>query len=216
MSFTRTVNNVNFKLANNVNNVNIAVTAMTGKPYHHGNLAQTLVELARALIESEGAEALTVRMLAERAGVSAPALYRHFADKDALLRAVAASGFSALNDAFAQAARGRPPREALTALGLAYVDFALGHPNLHALMFGASSRDRPADGADRAFSTLVEATAACAPPGTPKENIHAAAIALWSLVHGYATLRRDGQLSGTLAGALPDPARILSSLMVQT
>lgn len=189
---------------------------MTSKPYHHGNLASTLVELARALIESDGADALTVRMVAQRAGVSAAALYRHFADKDSLLRAVAASGFVSLNARFAQARDGLPAREGLTALGLAYVDFALAHPNLHQVMFGRHAPASPVDGAGMAFASLVEAVAACVPPDTPPPDVTAAAIALWSLVHGYATLRRDGQLAPPLTGSPPDPAKILASLMMRT
>jgi len=61
--------------------------------YHHGNLSRALVEAALRLVETQGAEALTLRGAARLAGVSQAAPYRHFSDKDALLAAVAEEGF---------------------------------------------------------------------------------------------------------------------------
>src|SRR6476661_2659571 len=64
--------------------------------YHHGNLRQALVDATVLLLESEGPHAVTLRAVAGRAGVSHAAPYRHFADKDALLAAVAEEGFRAM------------------------------------------------------------------------------------------------------------------------
>ena len=61
--------------------------------YHHGNLRRALLDAAIALIQSEGADALTLRAAARAAGVSQAAPYRHFTDKDELLAAVAEEGF---------------------------------------------------------------------------------------------------------------------------
>lgn len=192
--------------------------AKRNKPYHHGNLSQALVDAAAELVEAEGAAAVTVRAVAQRSGVTATALYRHFADKEALLVAVAARGFAALVAAFEQARAGLAPREALTALGLAYIDFAGRHPHLHALMFGPRVPGAEGNGdlapvAEQSFHLLVEATAACLGPNVPLNRTMSTAIALWSLVHGYATLRRDGQFTGLPADLLPDPAPVIAALV---
>ena len=77
------------------------------KTYHHGNLRRALLDGALRLVEDQGAEALTLRAAARRAGVSQAAPYRHFADKQALLAAVAEEGFRALTEAMRRsAARG--------------------------------------------------------------------------------------------------------------
>ncbi len=64
--------------------------------YHHGDLRAALLEAAREVLAKEGVEALTLREVARRAGVTHAAPYRHFADKEALLAAVATEGFAAL------------------------------------------------------------------------------------------------------------------------
>lgn len=191
--------------------------ANRNKPYHHGNLAHALVDVAFALVAGEGAAAVTVRAVAARAGVTATALYRHYADKEALLAAVAARGFGLLVERFEHARAGKPPREALTALGLAYMDFAADNPHLHALMFGprvpgCDANAELASLGEQSFRLLVEATAGCLGPDVPLHRTMSTAIALWSLVHGYATLRRDGQLSGLPAEMLPEPAEVLAAL----
>lgn len=218
------MNSVNFSKPHNVNTVNIWSPTMDqsrNKPYHHGNLASALVNAAARLVEDGGAGTVTVRAVAQQTGVTATALYRHFADKEALLVAVASRGFALLVDRFTRAAgRDRPPRHRLTELGLAYVAFAADHPHLHALMFGA--RVPGADGDDdlshwagKSFHMLVEATAACLPADSDPHQVTSTAVALWSLVHGYATLRRDGQLAGLPADLMPDPAQVISSLVPQ-
>src|SRR5688500_13049468 len=67
-----------------------------GRPYHHGNLRRALLDEALVIVRAEGVEGLTLREIAPRLGVSRAALYRHFADKRALLTAVATEGFRAL------------------------------------------------------------------------------------------------------------------------
>jgi AcrR family transcriptional regulator len=196
------------------------MVAKRNKPYHHGNLAAALVDVAAALVAEEGAAALTVRAVAQRAGVTATALYRHYADKEALLTAVATRGLAALVERFEQARTGLEARPALTALGMAYIGFAHDHPHLHALMFGprvpgADANPELVRLSEQSFRMLVEATAACLGPTAPLQKTMSTAIALWSLVHGYATLRRDGQLGSVPPELLPDPFEIISSLVPQ-
>ncbi len=86
------------------------------------------------LVEESGVGAVSLRKTARRVGVSAPATYRHFANKDSLLAAVAAEGFRDLGAALAAAARGE--RDSLSAMGMAYVRFALSRRGVFRLMFG--------------------------------------------------------------------------------
>src|SRR5436190_24145857 len=96
--------------------------------YHHGNLRPALLAGAAKILEKEGVTALSLREAARRAGVSHNAPYRHFADRDALLAALAAEGFQMLGEAM----RAHDGRE----MGEAYVRFALAHPERFRLMFG--------------------------------------------------------------------------------
>ena len=175
------------------------------RAYHHGNLPSTMVAAGLALVEAAGVEALSLRKLAARIRVSAAAVYRHFADKDALLAAIAAEGFAMLNDKFdatAPTSEVHDPLSRLQALGSAYVNLALGHPGLFRLMFGSRQRSGVRDArldeqARRAYRTL-EAT-----------------VAAWSMVHGYAMLRLEDQLAGFPPDSLPDTPAILASLIPQ-
>src|SRR5688500_9033811 len=105
--------------------------------YHHGDLRQAVLGTAGEMMEKEGLAALSMREVARRAGVSHNAPYRHFPDRDSLLRALAAEGFERLGDAL----QSRPRRE----MGEAYVDFALAHPERFRLMFGGLAKPEDRD-----------------------------------------------------------------------
>lgn len=98
--------------------------------YHHGNLKPALVRAALAELGHEGPEGFSLRGVARRAGVSAPAVYRHFEDKEALLVAVAAECSERFGAALTQAAAAAPPDplEQFRATGIAIVRFAVAHP----------------------------------------------------------------------------------------
>src|SRR4051794_27635084 len=117
------------------------------KPYHHGDLQRALVDAAVALLAEGGAAAVTLREVARRAGVTHAAPYRHFADKAALLAAVAEEGFRALHDAVARAGAEAPddPLARLAASGQAYLRFAMSHPAHYRVMFGpdVAAREHP-------------------------------------------------------------------------
>src|ERR1700722_14142677 len=95
--------------------------------YHHGDLRSTLIALALEKIEQEGPEQLALRSLAQRAGVSGMAPYRHFADKASLLEAVARHGFAELREKLREV-EDPDPRKALVAFGVVYVRFACARP----------------------------------------------------------------------------------------
>jgi AcrR family transcriptional regulator len=190
--------------------------------YHHGDLANALVRAGLALIKRRGTAALSLREVAKRAGVSASAVYRHYADKEALLAAVAAEGFAGLNAAFAAAlagSGGRASRARLIALGEAYVAFALKYPEQYRLMFGqgrANSQDgRLNREARESFRYLEEAVAATLTRPADDPAVIAGAVAAWSLVHGYALLRLDGRLGDLPPEIAPDIGRVLDQLFKQ-
>ena len=117
---------------------------MTGKsrPYHHGNLREALLEAAEGAIETGGIDGLTLRELGRELGVSHTSPRRHFADKRALLDALAERGFDRLGVALGEAVadRGWGFDERLARLARAHVRFALEHPALFAWMFEAKNR----------------------------------------------------------------------------
>src|SRR3954463_6026375 len=107
------------------------------RPYHHGNLRRALLDEALATIRAEGVDGLTLREIGARLGVSRTALYRHFADKRALLSAVATEGFRTLRQELVRAWEdGGRRREALVAMGFAYIRFAVANPSHYRVMFG--------------------------------------------------------------------------------
>ncbi len=164
------------------------------RPYHHGNLRESLVEAAEQLLERHGLEGVTLREVARLAGVSHAAPYHHFAGLDPLLAAVAERSFTQLGEAIAAAARAAKPRDALLGICEAYVAHACAHPAQFRLMFGpmlARKSEFPAfaEAARAAFNQVLEVAEALVPG-------EGAAMALsgWSLAHGFAHLAIDRAL----------------------
>lgn len=180
--------------------------------YHHGNLRPALISAGLELLEVGGVEALTLRAVARRAGVSHTAPYNHFADRQALLAAVATEGFEELGASIAAAtADVTAPRERLRALARGYLEFPATHPELYRLMFGNEIRDRAAHpelvAADDAIAGAArEATAACLALSARRPvATEMASAAGWALVHGLAALLIDEQIQ-LPSGRLPDAA----------
>src|SRR3954469_24479710 len=129
--------------------------------YHHGNLRRALIDEAVRTIQRSGVEALTLRGVGASLGVSRTALYRHFADKDALLAVVAREGFVALKATLDTArTRAADPDVQLTEMGTAYVRFAIDNQAHYLVMFGSfleRCQDEPDLMADAtaAFDALV-------------------------------------------------------------
>lgn len=182
-------------------------------PYHHGDLKAALLEAAAALLDEGGVAAVSLREAARRVGVTPAATYRHFADKEALLAALATQGFEAFSKAMQQAVRKAP--EPFAAMGVAYVRFAVRHPGMFRLMFGPAVADRsrsPELQAAIAKSTQVF-DQGLKMRGDAAGDAGLAALRAWALMHGLAMLSLDGMLPGydaeTLARALtkmPPPA----------
>lgn len=167
--------------------------------YHHGDLRRTIIDAALEVIRESGPAAVSLRDLARRAGVSHAAPAHHFGDKAGLLTAVATQGFGLLGDVLQQAA---DQPEGYLAVGVAYVGFAVEHRAHFEVMFRPElyRADDPELLAAQARTSrmLYEGAAPYAQDaGTQTQD---AALAAWSLVHGFASL----WLSGNLPADLPD------------
>jgi AcrR family transcriptional regulator len=165
-------------------------------------LRRELVSAARALLEETGNEdAVTLRAVARRAGVTAPSIYAHFGDAGAILLEVVQEAFGELAGALRAAGSGAATAaERLDALCAAYVQFAAGSPHRYRIMFGrhgsartgAVAAPRPLHelaGAE-AIGMLIEALSDCAADGSSASaDPRADAVALWTGLHGYASAR---------------------------
>lgn len=160
--------------------------------YHHGDLGNALLKAATDILNEDGLEALSLRAVARRAGVSQTAPYRHFKDKAALMAAVAANGFRGLRASMGRALNGGEDTDRLRVIGRAYVEFALDNAGLYRLMFGSdiTKIDRDDDywsSSRQTFDLLGEVIASAGGANAGK----AEALAAWSLVHGLSMLLLD-------------------------
>lgn len=183
--------------------------------YHHGDARQALIAAAASCLESAGAAGLSLRQVAQAAGVSRQAPYNHFADKESLLAELVREGFAALGAGTAEAAATPGPRqERLRLAADFYVGFAQSRPALFRLMFSHElvNVDRhPAAraAATEAFAQLVELVASLAPAAQVADMT----LVVWSLVHGYATLCLEAGLESPAqrAGRAALFARVLTA-----
>jgi AcrR family transcriptional regulator len=163
------------------------------RPYHHGDLSRALVDAARRILEAEGPAALSLRAVAREAGVSPAAPYHHFKDKTELLEAVAHEGWEALGASIVAARRNAATAgDALSSIGVAYVNFAQDNPALYRLMYD-TSRDRTAmpEHAKEGDSGFVQVQQALIEAGADPDDLHElqlATIASWCAVHGLAEM----------------------------
>jgi AcrR family transcriptional regulator len=173
-----------------------------------GSLRDTLVDAAVALIARKGPQGFSLREVARRARVSEAAPYWHFADREALLAAVAERGFEEMAKGMMEIwSRVAEPSERFRALGIGYVRFALAHPSYLRVMFGSEVPDKAVhpglkEAGERTFALLVQAITECQAAGQvrsgPPEDL---AVAAWSIVHGLAALLVDGKLKDRVGSA---------------
>lgn len=192
--------------------VTVSTSIPPARTYHHGDLRAALVEAGLAALSTTALEDLSLRALAREVGVSATAVYRHFPDKAALLRALAKAGLERLGQYQLQAAEEADQAGAFAATGRAYVRWAIANPALFRLIFsqidpvgetvfGQSLAARLLQGAAR------EAT------GNDPQRTQQLVVQAWALVHGLAMLMLDGQLApeDSLIDRVVDPRTLFSS-----
>ncbi|MEM7737797.1 MAG: TetR/AcrR family transcriptional regulator [Deinococcota bacterium] len=163
--------------------------------YHHGDLRHALVEAGVTLLQAEGIGAITLRKVAGRAKVSHAAPYRHFADKQALLIAIAEQGFQKLTVTMQAAVNQYTdnPRQQLLAIGEHYMQFGIAHPAHLTLMFGEMLQqedDVLHEVARASFDVLLNAVTRAQQAGILKAgDSRQMATSMWSMVHGLTVLK---------------------------
>ena len=197
--------------------------------YHHGDLANSLVSATVSLLETRGLAQLSLREVAREAGVSHAAPAHHFGDKAGLLTAVAVEGYQLLAQALlaSQTPAGRSPEQRLLDAGYAYIQFALSHTAHFEVMFrpALTNSDSPeylasSLAARQVLETCIRNFLQHRSPAEQiqERKIQGTVIALWSQVHGLATLwlagnlgditdtvRRDMIILDVLASVIPNP-----------
>jgi AcrR family transcriptional regulator len=168
--------------------------------YHHGDLRSALLSAAHTLLETQTAAELSLREAAKVANVSPAAPYRHFANKDALLAALAEEGFDELDQVLRAAAQRIPaqPRAQLTELADAYLRLAVNRPHFFRMMFSIDLGPSRVDegivrACDRVQQGLVQALAQSL-GAVSDAQLELSFLHYWSTLHGYAMLLIDHKL----------------------
>ncbi|MFT4116316.1 TetR/AcrR family transcriptional regulator [Bradyrhizobium sp.] len=171
--------------------------------YHHGDLRDALIKAALREAEKGGAEAISIKALAKQLGVSQPAPYRHFADREALLAAVTAEAFRQFN-AILREAMAKPSKQSkLSRLAQATLDFGLRRNGVYRLMFASRTVSCAAKGSElhavthETFGLVTEALEVPA-VGYLRER-HA--LKIWAALHGVVMLAEQGLFTGEAAHA---------------
>ena len=169
--------------------------------YHHGDLRDTLVQAALQEAERGGPEAISIKALTKKLGVSQPAPYRHFVDREALLEAVTAEAFRQFSATLRESIRKPSKQSKLSRFAQAALAFGLRRNGIYRLMFtsrtmaGAVSGSELHNAAMETFGLLLEAFEAPA-IGLFRER---QALKIWAALHGMITLAEQGLLTGQLA-----------------
>ena len=176
---------------------------MAVKSYHHGDLKNALVKAGVKILSEEGMEGLSLRKVAQRAGVSHNAPYSHFSDKQSLIAAISTEGFKQLYAELDAVVSEYPqdPKRQLQEGAWAYVRFAMKNTDTFKIMFSSvleKEKEYPefVQISHRTFNRVTEIVRACQAAGllrpSPPEVM---AVAVWGQVHGIISLLLEGQIS---------------------
>jgi AcrR family transcriptional regulator len=180
--------------------------------YHHGHLRAALLEAALSLVAERHLADLSLREVARRAGVTYAAPYHHFADKAALLAAVACQGFERLVSDLERVTTRRLSLESeLIGMANAYVAFAVAHPSHYRVMFLPDIKESTEANAlhavaDRAFGMLLERVVRARAGESARAHL-ILATTVWAALHGLSLLAIDG----TLRNKFPTPEKMMRS-----
>ena len=167
----------------------------------HGDVRRLVLDAALDIITSSGAESLSMREVARRAGVSHQAPYHYFGDRSGIFAAISEEGFSALAGAFRDVQESTI--SAAKADFIAYLDFARSHVGHFRVMFrqdicGVQENEETAIAASSAFDELLQMVARTIGSSVDPKAAHTFAFTMWSHAHGLATLVIDGPLPNKL------------------
>jgi AcrR family transcriptional regulator len=184
--------------------------------YHHGDLRQALVQAALREAEQGGPEAISIKALAKDLGVSQPAPYRHFADREALLQAVTAEAFRQFNAIMREAIARPSKRTKLSRFAQAALDFGLRRHGTYRLMFASRTMACAPDDSElhlaamETFDLLIEALEA------PRVGLlrERHALQIWAALHGVVMLAEQGLLTGKNANVTRE--ELIEDFVAQT
>jgi len=179
---------------------------MPSKSYHHGDLKNALIQAGVEILSKEGIEGLSLRKVAQRAGVSHNAPYSHFPDKQSLIAAISTEGFKQLYEELdtAVSTYANDPKRQLQEGAWAYVQFAMSNTDTFKIMFSGvldKEKEYPAfvEISQKTFHRVVDIVRACQDAGilsaTPPEMM---AVSVWGQIHGIISLNLEGQISHTV------------------
>ena len=167
---------------------------------------EKILEAARDLYVEQGPRALSMRKIAARVGVSAPAIYRHFEGKEALVVEVCREGFELFSSYLMRGLRGADPRERLAMTGRGYLAFALDHPRYYRVMFMSPHPDfdELVSASEAAlsptFQFLVDRVSECQRDGLLDSASEPRQLArsIWAHSHGLVALWLDGHFQDSI------------------
>ena len=172
------------------------------RPFHHGNLRSELVEAAASELEKSGYEGLSLRHLAKMIGVSRAAPYRHFKNREALLKELSVRWTVKMNETYrAIESLDLPPRQRLAKACMAYLASAKKSPELYRLIFASPQFWDTRNAKDVESSTELvrfRKIVSDASRDKSKHSVNEAVMLIGCVLHGYAMLHISGQLDETL------------------
>ncbi len=181
---------------------------MTRTTYHHGDLKNSLIEAGIEILAKEGVGGLSLRKVARKAGVSHAAPYAHFADKQALIAAIAAEGHRKIHERLTAvwASQSGDPLRLLAGSAWTYISFGLEFPDYYKVTFSGTlenehSHPEFVEYSQRNSQLLKNIIEQCRNAGilqTKEINSGIQAISLWGQLHGLVSLIIQGQIPGSL------------------
>ena len=194
------------------------------KSYHHGDLRESCIQAALELIKKQGVH-FSLRDVARRLNVSHGAPYKHFKSKEELIAAIATEGFSRFSEYLRGQFDGRHDENDTKAvfdqMGQAYIQFALDNPDHFLIMFSERMSDAGkypelVEESSMAFSILIDMVNELQKEGYYKgvSPLHAA-LAIWSICHGFANLVINGRVTTEEFGSLEDQIKAIQSVLFE-
>ena len=176
---------------------------MVTKAYHHGDLKNALIQAGVEILSKEGVGGLSLRKVAQRAGVSHNAPYSHFPDKQSLIAAISTEGFKQLYHELDAAISSYPddPKRQLQEGAWAYVQFAMNNTDTFKIMFSGvleKEKEYPAlvQISHKTFDKVVDLVCACQEAKLLRSaSPELSAVAVWGQIHGIVSLMLEGQIS---------------------
>lgn len=176
----------------------------TNRNYHHGNLAESLLDAVDEIASKFGLEAVTLRACAKKVGVSPSAAFRHYADKRALMTAFATRALNQLSASISAAKEDAALNDnnPFLAVSLAYVNFALEKPAFFRAMWreeGIYITDENYSSAAQTLQAQLQGGFAETLEDSDSESLSPTELLAWSSVHGLASLMVEGSVDKGLA-----------------